>query len=143
MIRHLPCLALVVACVGPVLAAPAFADESRLLSALDSNQDGSLSRAEFLVLRAQMFSRIDTDASGTVTKAETEAARAAMAQQADRRQSDIWAQDADGDGQLTLAEYTSVTPGFDRADRDGDGTLSGPEIDRLLRLIGSFTGTTD
>ena len=120
-----------------VLAAPALAEGDQLLAALDTNQDSALSRAEFLVLRQQMFAKIDADGSGAVTKAEIEAAKAAMAERA--RQSDVWDQDADGDGQLTLAEYTSATPGFDRADRNGDGVLSGAEIDRVMRLIGSFT----
>jgi Ca2+-binding EF-hand superfamily protein len=120
------------------LAAPALAEGDRLLAGLDANGDGAISRPEFLVLRQQMFARIDADGSGTVTEAEVAAAEAAMAKRRQRQVRDLWSQDADGDGELTLAEYTSSTPGFDRADRDGDGVLSGAEIDRVARLIGSF-----
>lgn len=121
------------------LATPALADGSRMLAALDADKDGAISRAEILVLREQVFARVDADASGTVTMAEIKAAQAAMAERRKRAGVDnIWSSDADGNGELTLDEFTAKTPGFDRADRDGDGVLSGAELDRVARLLGSF-----
>lgn len=122
---------------GPGVAQTAF-------QRLDTNGNGAISREEFLALRREMFARIDADKSGTITRAEIEAARQAAAQasgragsgtrqaQADER---IWSQDANGDGQLTLAEYTAQTRGFDMADRNRDGQLSAAEFDRIARFI--------
>lgn len=118
---------------------PAMAEGDRLLTALDTDGDGALSRAEFMVLREEMFARIDSDGSGALTEAEVTAAQEAAAERM-RQKRDLWSQDADGDGQLTLAEFTSKTPGFDRADRDGDGVLSQAELDRVAALLGQFAG---
>ncbi|MBD3765543.1 MAG: EF-hand domain-containing protein [Sphingomonadales bacterium] len=118
---------------GPGVAQTAF-------QRLDTNGNSAISREEFLALRREMFARIDADQSGTVTRAEIEAARQASNRagsgnrqmQADER---IWSQDANGDGQLTLAEYTAQTRGFDMADRNRDGQLSAAEFDRIARFI--------
>lgn len=99
---------------------------------LDSDGSGGISRTEFLVLREAMFLRIDADASASLSAAEIEAARQAMpAGRRPPKDSRIWAQDANGDGLLTLAEYTATTPGFDRADRNRDGSLSPAEFSRI------------
>lgn len=122
-----------------VLSFPAQAQTDKLLAFLDQNGDGAISRAEFIALRQQIFARIDADSSGTLSQLEVTAAQEAAAER--RRQSrDLWSQDTDGDGQLTLAEFTAQTPGFDRADRDGDGVLSTDEIDRARRLLGTLSG---
>jgi Ca2+-binding EF-hand superfamily protein len=127
------CLALCLA----TLASPAFAEGNRILKALDQNGDGAISREEVLTLRADIFARIDADSSGTVTQAEIAAAEAAAQERRQAlRAGDVWAQDADGDGQLSLAEFTAATPGFDRADSNADGVLSGDEINRITRLLG-------
>lgn len=123
----------------PAAALSATADD--LLARLDQNGDAAISQGEFLALREAMFVRMDADASDTLTRAEIAAALEAMPQgqrpPADDR---VWAQDANGDGQLTLAEYTAQTRGFDRADRNGDGFLAGAELDRVARMIGPWLG---
>ncbi|MGD9919414.1 MAG: EF-hand domain-containing protein [Paenirhodobacter sp.] len=102
---------------------------------LDTDHSGTISRAEFLELRRQMFALIDADHSGTITRAEIDAARAAQGAKAPRADERIWAQDANHDGQLTLAEYTAQTRGFDFADRNGDGQLDRAEFDRIARFV--------
>lgn len=107
---------------------------------LDTDGNGAISRAEFLEIRRAMFARIDADQSGTVTAAEIETARQALPgkrqKQADKR---IWSQDANGDGLLTLAEYTAQTRGFDFADRNSDGQLSPAEFERIARFLTEAT----
>lgn len=119
------------------LAGTAAAETAEALWArLDSNGDSLLSHAEFLVLRQTMFDHIDADNSNTLTATEIETARAALPTgKRPPKDSRIWAQDANGDGQLTLAEYTSVSPGFDRADRNNDGYLDPKEYARISRFI--------
>jgi len=133
----LPVIALAAA-LGPALACAA-APESPGFAALDRDGNGAISRAEFLELRKAMFARIDADGSGTITRAEIDAARATLPQ-GNRRggENRIWAQDANRDGKLTLAEYTSQTRGFDMADRNGDGALSPAEFERVARFLGQI-----
>jgi Ca2+-binding EF-hand superfamily protein len=127
-----------------LLPMPALADGKEMLAILDRNGDGSISRQEVVALRQTVFARMDADGDGRLTRAEVEAARAAAAErQARQAERDPFSLDADGDGQLTLAEFTGRTPGFDRADRDGDGVLSPAEIDRVRQLLGTLSGGQD
>lgn len=115
-------------------AAPALAQTA--FQRLDTDGSGAISREEFLAMRREMFARIDADKSGTITAAEIETARQALPgqhkTQPDKR---IWSQDTNGDGVLTLAEYTAQTRGFDFADRNSDGQLSPAEFDRIARFM--------
>lgn len=118
-------------------ALPAQAQENSPLASLDTNGDGAVSRPEFDALRQSVFARIDRDASGTLTAQEVEAAAQERAA-ARTGGGDPWSRDRNGDGVLTLAEFTAQSPGFDRADRNGDGQLSAAELDRIARLLGAL-----
>lgn len=113
--------------------------QDNLFTQLDANGDGVIDGNEFRALRVAMFDRIDADRSGTVTAAEIDIARQALpgkrARQSDRR---IWDQDANGDGLLTLAEYTAQTRGFDMADRNNDGVISSAEYNRIARFLAAY-----
>lgn len=113
--------------------------QDTLFMQLDANGDGVIDGNEFLQLRVSMFDRIDADRSGTITAAEIEAARQSLpgkqTKQSDKR---IWDQDANGDGMLTLAEYTSQTRGFNMADRNNDGVLSVAEYNRVARFLAAY-----
>lgn len=123
------------ALIGGALAAQA-GPGAEGFDRLDRDHSGTISRAEFLALREQMFAALDTDGSGTLSRAEVEAARqrqqSARAEQVEAR---LRALDTNGDGQVTLGEYTAQTRGFDLADRNGDGQISRAEFDRVARFI--------
>ncbi len=122
-----------------LLATPGLAQVDQLLAAIDANGDGSISRDEVLAVREALFDRMDTDGNGTLSRAEVEAARALAAdRRAMQAARDPWTLDANGDNALGRDEFTAATPGFDRADRNGDGVLSPDEIDRVARLLGSL-----
>jgi Ca2+-binding EF-hand superfamily protein len=133
MTRQLLCLALLLS----ALAVPALAQGEQLLAALDKNGDGAITREDAVMGRQDIFARVDQDGSGTLTKVEIDTIRAELPDDTRMPVPDkAMSLDADADGQLTRAEFTSQTPGFDRADRDGDGVLSGAEIDRMQRFLG-------
>jgi len=121
-----------------VMALPAGAETpaDQAFARLDANGNGSLSRDEFLDLRRQMFAALDANGDGFLTREEIEAARAG-AQGGSRMQrgNRIWQQDANGDGRLSLTEYTAQTRGFDLADQNGDGALSRQEFTRIARHL--------
>lgn len=136
MTRLTPALPLLAAlCLGPHAGrAETAADQA--FARLDTNGNGAISREEFLALRRQMFAALDADGDGLLTRQEIEAARAAGSGGAQpRRSNQIWQQDANGDGRLTLTEYTARTRGFDFADSDGNGSLSQTEFARIARFM--------
>lgn len=119
--------------LGPAGATP---PAEAAFARLDADGSGTISRAEFRVLREQLFAQIDTDRSGTLEPAEIDAAQAKAARQmALPRSNRIWAQDVNGDGKLSLAEYTAELRGFDFADRNHDGQLSPAEFDRIAQYV--------
>lgn len=116
-----------------VLATPSFAQTAplptkpdELLAMADLNNDGSISRDEFLTVRSASFSRIDMDTSGGLTVSEFQTILSdRVSRFAGRAFSRV---DADGDGVITQAEWDANPPEiFDRADKNGDGVLSPAE----------------
>lgn len=113
---------------------------------MDANKDGLLNDADRDAARRQAFDAIDADKDGTISFAEFDAQRGERREaRAERRGpgrpdapdfdrrggrgADIArAADADSDGTVTQAEFTSAALArFDRADADSDGTLSREE----------------
>jgi Ca2+-binding EF-hand superfamily protein len=122
-----------------VLSVPAHAQGTDIMALLDLDGDGTLSRDEIIVLRQQIFAKIDADGNGALTQAEIDAAREAAAKRRGFPGRNLSASlDTDGNGELSLAEFTAKTPGFDRADKDGDGRLTGAEIDQALQVLRAF-----
>lgn len=115
-----------------MLALPALA-ETDSLSVYDLNGDGALSRGEFRQLQLQVFGLTDLDQNGLISP--DEATRAATAQGHKMNARRLAQRDANGDGMISLAEFTAATPLFDRADRNHDGQLAASEIDRIRALL--------
>lgn len=100
---------------------------------VDANADGLLSQSEMDAHREARFSATDTDGSGGLSKAEVEARM--IANQDERRVKFLdrmfKKRDANGDGELTLAEMPNDRSSkmFQRADADGDGLISKAEFE--------------
>jgi hypothetical protein len=91
------------------------------MSAIDTNRDGAITRAEAEAARADLFSRLDRDADNHLDEAERSLGEGA------RVSADA---DADGDNRLSRNEFMGQPYRvFDRLDLDSDGVLSAAEIE--------------
>jgi len=123
----------VVAAAGGIAAAPLTPAQhpaahsrgqsgSRLFSEYDLNHDGKITRAEAEQVAAQRFAE-DGGAKGFVTARQYDDAAAKRLK--DRATLMFRKADWNGDGKLTLAEYSDFARDlFDRLDRDGSGKVS-------------------
>lgn len=103
-------------------------DPVALFVTADRNNDGVVTRAEFLVARNINFDRLDRDRNGTLQAAELSTAAPGMtARMAVRSGFGLF--DQNGDGRLSRQELRQgPTVAFDRADRDGNDRLTRAEI---------------
>jgi Ca2+-binding EF-hand superfamily protein len=131
----------------------------RLLVELDANSDGKVSKIEFETERSQserpgsgqqvsrgrgsrsgrtaerrqlLFSFYDRNGDGVIEKAEYEAGRGEEIEFAKRRR--LHALDRDGDGKVTLEEYTADARfRFVRLDLDRDGRITAADLPPIER----------
>lgn len=128
---------------GLVLAAlPALAnDADDKFKMMDTNGDGSISRAEHAAGAQTMFGKMDANADGIVTAAEMDASHGEKKssklkfwQKKDKDEMSapekISVIDTNGDGQITRAEHEAGSEKmFTRMDTNDDGSLNKDECE--------------
>lgn len=135
---------------GDVTRADAQAKAAERFAKMDVNSDGKLDDADREARRAAMTARLDTDKNGTVSAEERAAAKAARAEKRGGDRAGMEGHrmgghgkgmrgghrgmmggkmaDANGDGAITLAEFTDgALKRFDTTDADKNGTVTQAE----------------
>lgn len=142
--------ALTVGAVGITALSPAFARSGdhgprgpRInFEEMDLNGDGKITQEEMAEHRAAKFAAQDTDGNGMLSSEELTAAliERAKAHSEKRVERMIERRDADGDGQISLAELAGdgdrADKFFSRLDADDDGAISSEELDALQERFG-------
>ncbi len=110
------------------------------LALMDSDNDATVSKAEYLAYMDKQFDKLDVDHDGTLDKDELTLLRGlptigpegtVNAGQHDAKQL-LQAMDQDKDGTVSKPELTAYAGMvFDRLDRDHDGTLDAAELNQL------------
>lgn len=106
----------------------------------DGNGDGAISAAEAQEARGRMFDRIDRNNDAMISPAELQRVRDRLAAFARLADSAVVLRaeglDADGDGNLSQAEFMAKNTMFEMADRNSDGVVSQDEIAALRARMG-------
>jgi Ca2+-binding EF-hand superfamily protein len=105
-------------------------DPMETIMSADKNNDGAVSRDEFLASRAQTFARLDRNGDETISKADLPRFKKMQEKAGPRIDSLIQAFDSNGDGRVSEDEFVSgPTPAFDMADADQDGFVTREEAE--------------
>lgn len=100
------------------------------LAGADANNDGNITREEFLARPTEMFNRLDANHDGVISTAERpqRPERQAGADGQRRERPDRPNPDTNGDGSFSQAEFTAMGAGmFERLDANNDGRVTQEE----------------
>jgi Ca2+-binding EF-hand superfamily protein len=100
------------------------------LARADANNDGNITRDEFLARPTQMFERLDADNDGVISEAERPQRRERGERQArgERRERPNF--DANNDRQISRDEFAAMGASmFDRLDANNDGRVTRAEAE--------------
>ncbi len=129
-------LTLATALLLPVLAhasdtpETAMPDFAGMLALSDANEDGIVTREEFIAARATFFPRFDADNSGGLSDDEFVDAMSGAISSAFIARRVFNRVDADGDDSLSPEEWDAIPPrAFDNADQNDDGQITPDERD--------------
>lgn len=99
----------------------------RLFEAFDANQDGTLTQAEVDEARAAKLAEFDADGNGSLSLEEYQALW--LDAMRERMVDQFQAHDDDGDGEVTVVEFTErYSRIVDRLDDDDDGEVTMEEL---------------
>jgi len=102
---------------------------------MDTNSDGSISKAEFDATHNKYFQDMDANKDGKLTPEEMQAGH--MQMQEKRRDQHFDEADANHDGALSRAEVEKMpmlSKRFDKIDTNKDGKLSREEMDAGMQM---------
>jgi Ca2+-binding EF-hand superfamily protein len=114
-----------------LLGAPAMAQMrgEGIFERADANNDGSVTREEFVAARAGQFTKYDRNSDGYLDSNDVPKRLAARRQQNGGGDLLVGQFDADGDGKVTKQEFIDgPTLIFDRADADKNNVLDAKEL---------------
>lgn len=95
----------------------------------DANNDGNITRDEFLARPIQMFERLDANHDGVISAAE-QPQRRERAEGGEGQRRERVRPDTDGDHRLSRAEFTAMgTTMFERMDANHDGRVTREEAE--------------
>lgn len=114
-----------------LLSAPALAQMrgEGIFERADSNNDGSITREEFVAARNDQFAKLDRNSDGYIDSSDVPKRLAARRQRGGGADFMVGQFDADGDGRVTKEEFVNgPTLLFDRADKDKNDVLDPKEL---------------
>lgn len=120
-------------------AAPDMSNALERIMQADANNDGQVTKAEFLAHRAQQFSRLDRNGDGFITMDDVPRLLASRFQP--RLQMLQQQFDANHDGKVSHDEFVNgPTRGFDMADANHDGIVTRDEVRTALARVKAARG---
>lgn len=114
-----------------LLSAPAMAQMrgEGIFDRADANNDGTVTREEFVAARAGQFAKLDRNSDGYIDSNDIPKRLAARRQQKGGADFLVGQFDADGDGKVSKDEFVKgPTLAFDHADTDKNNVLDAKEL---------------